>query len=317
VKAIVQHEPVEPRPSPMPGGRASSPTLASVVSVLTPSFGQARWLADNLRSVAAQTYPAVEHVVVDGGSTDGSVELLERSSRPGLIWRSEPDRGQSHALNKALEMSHGAIIGWLNSDDAYFGPTAIADAVARFDANPEIAVVYGHAVLVDGNGLVLQVLWTPPFHRALLRLHDFIVQPAAFMRRDVIGERLVDESYDYTMDYELWLRLSRHNRFERLDRVIAVDRHHCARKSYTLQEIGHADRARLRDRYGIAAGPAAAVARKAWKIASRLAGATVVAEASHVPVVFDAVRDGVARLLSRQVAVPRAWMSTGDEARSG
>src|SRR5712671_7361166 len=99
--------------------RADDGVSRPLVSVLTPSFNQAGWLADNLRSVAAQTYPSVEHVVMDGGSSDSSIELLERHERAGLTWRSERDRGQSHALNKAFALSSGEIIGWLNSDDAY------------------------------------------------------------------------------------------------------------------------------------------------------------------------------------------------------
>jgi glycosyltransferase involved in cell wall biosynthesis len=283
-----------------------------LVSVLTPSFNQARWLVDNLRSVAAQTYPTVEHVVMDGASSDGSVDLLQRHARAGLRWQTELDRGQSHALNKAFAMSRGQIIGWLNSDDAYFGPTVIEAAVRIFEAEPDVAVVYGHALLVNAQGLVLQVLWAPPFSRTFLRLHDFIVQPAVFIRRDVLGQSLADESFDYTMDYELWLRLAQHHRFKRLDRIVAVDRHHAARKSYTMMDVGVAEHARLERQYGVASGRTGAVGRKVWKIASRLIGATLVPAAISEPVVFHAVRDGRARLFVRQVATRRAAMATGD-----
>lgn len=284
-----------------------------LVSILTPSFGQARWLVDNLISVERQTYGPIEHVVMDGGSSDGSVELLERHSRPALIWRSEPDAGQSHALNKALANSRGAIIGWLNSDDAYFGPTVVEEVVTLFEADPSLGVVYGHAVLVNAEGLVLQVLWAPPFSRTLLRLHDFIVQPTAFIRREILGNSLVDESFDYTMDYELWLRLAQRHRFRRLDRIVAVDRHHGARKSYTMLDVGRADHARLERRYGVARGPSGIVARKAWKVASRLIGTTVIRAALNEPVAFPAVRDGTARLLVRQVGTLRGRMATGDQ----
>jgi glycosyltransferase involved in cell wall biosynthesis len=295
--------------------KADAVVPAPLVSVLTPSFNQAGWLADNLRSVAAQTHPAVEHVVMDGGSSDGTVDVLRRHERADLTWRSEPDRGQSHALNKAFAMSHGPIIGWLNSDDAYFGSNVIEAAVRIFEADPDVAVVYGHALLVNAQGLVLQVLWAPPFSRTLLRLHDFIVQPAVFIRRDVLGDRLADESYDYTMDYELWLRLARHHRFKRLDRIVAVDRHHAARKSYTMKDVGEAEHARLERQYGVADGTAGAAARKVWKIASRLIGATLVPAAISEPVVFHAMRDGRARLFVRQIATRRAAMATGDPIR--
>jgi glycosyltransferase involved in cell wall biosynthesis len=282
-----------------------------LVSVLTPSFGQARWLPDNLESVSRQAYPLVEHIVMDGGSTDGTLAVLERHARPDLHWTSEPDRGQSHALNKAFKASRGDIVGWLNSDDAYFGPTAIADAVEVFNSDPGIAVVYGHAVLVNGDGLVLQVIWAPTFNRRLLRLHDFVVQPTAFVRRSALDDIMVDESFDYTMDYELWLRLARRGRFRRLDSIVAIDRHHLGRKSYTMADLGLSDHVRLQERYRVAGGAAGTVGRKLWKIGARFAGIRLVRDAAEGPVVFEATRDGRLPLLFRQIAVRRASMVAG------
>ena len=283
-----------------------------LVSVLTPSFQQARWLGDNIRSVRGQTYDHIEQIVMDGGSTDGSIELLERSAHPGLTWRSGSDRGQSHALNMAFRESRGEIIGWLNSDDAYFGPSVVDEVVRTFRENPDVGVVYGHALLVNASGLILQAIWAPQFDRSLLRLHDFIVQPAAFIRRDAILGDLVDESFDFMMDYELWLRLSDGHRFRRLDRIVALDRHHAARKSYLLAEVGRTDHRRLTTRYGVAHGPFSRVARKTWKIASRLVGSTLVGSAQTEPVTFGAIRDGRGRMLLRQIAAPRSAMDYGD-----
>jgi glycosyltransferase involved in cell wall biosynthesis len=286
---------------------------APLVSVLTPSFGQARWLEDNLHSVEVQTYAPIEHIVMDGGSTDGTVGILEKRSRDGLIWASEPDGGQSDAINRAFARSSGEIIGWLNSDDAYFSSDAVDQVVRIFERYPDVGVVYGHAVLVNAVGLVLQVMWAPPFSPALLRLHDFIVQPAAFVRRDLLGDCLVDESFDYTMDYELWLRLARHHRFKRLDRIVAIDRHHAARKSYTMLEVGRAEHERLEERYGVANGRIGTISRKIWKVGSRLIGATMISAALTEPVAFGAVRDSRTKLLLRQIATRRAAMATGDE----
>jgi glycosyltransferase involved in cell wall biosynthesis len=249
---------------------------------------------------------------MDGGSTDGSVGILESRSRDGLIWASERDKGQSDAINRAFARSSGDIIGWLNSDDAYFGPTVVEEVVELFASDPSIAVVYGHALLVNAAGLILQVLWAPPFDRALFRLHDFIIQPAAFVRRSAVGPWLVDETFDYTMDYELFLRLARVHRFERLDRIVAIDRHHSARKSYLLVETGKADHARLVERYRVAHGPLGTLARKTWKIASRLAGARLVSAALAEPVAFAAIRDSRAALLRRQLATRRAAMEMGE-----
>ncbi len=282
-----------------------------LVSVLTPSFEQAQWLGDNIRSVRGQTYRPIEHIVMDGGSSDGSRAILEGNSDEGLTWRSEPDRGQSHALNKAFAASGGEIIGWLNSDDAYFGPDVVEQVVRMFMTQPDVDVVYGHSLLVNGTGLILQALWAPPYSRTLLRLHDFVVQPAAFVRRAALGGDLVDETFDYTMDYELWLRLARNHRFRRLGQIIAIDRHHAGRKSYRLAEIGRSNHRRLEASYGVAAGRPGAAARKVWKIASRFAGATLIRDAQAAPVVFGAVRDGGRRMLLRQLAMPRSRMDAG------
>jgi len=282
-----------------------------LVSVLTPSYEQAAWLSENLRSVAVQTYPAVEHVVMDGGSRDGTRDVLRANERPSLRWWSEPDDGQSHALNKALAKSSGDLIGWLNSDDAYYAPSVIADVVALFARRPDIAVVYGHAALVNADGLLLHFVWAPPFSRRLLKLHDFITQPAAFFRRDVLDGRLADESFEFAMDYELWLRLSATRAFARIDRVVAADRHHAARKSTRMLDTLDADLVRLRDRYGIDSGLASRIARKAWKVAARLAGASLIPRFVGEPRAFTAHVDAPTSILRRQIGMRRATMPVG------
>ena len=232
-----------------------------LVSVLTPSYDQAEWLQANLRSVACQTYPRIEHIVMDGGSTDGTVDLLRAQaearaagrdgSHAKLIWTSEPDRGQSHALNKAFAASRGEIIGWINSDDAYFDERVIADVVAAFTRRPDVDVVYGHLAQVAADGTIIWLNWVPRFSRRLLGIVNFIGQPVAFMRRSARTEPRVDESYAFAMDYELWLRLaSRGCRFKRIGRITAVDRHHGARKGVTMTEVLHADLERLADTHG-------------------------------------------------------------------
>ena len=282
-----------------------------LVSVLTPSFRQATWLGDNLRSVAVQTYANVEHIVMDGGSDDGSVAILERMSRPGLQWSTEPDRGQSHALNKALAASHGEIVGWLNSDDAYFEPSVVEGAVDLFRRRPDVVVVYGHAALVNAEGLLLHLLWSPPFSRRLLRLHDFIPQPAAFIRRAALGDHLADESFDFTMDYELWLRLSAAAPFARMNRIVAIDRHQPLRKSTRMTETMHADLKRLEERYGIDSGARAGVARRLWKVVDRFIGASLIPAAIRQPLAYRGHHDGSAAVLRRQIATPRSAMPVG------
>ncbi|MEA2512435.1 MAG: hypothetical protein QOJ59_1922 [Thermomicrobiales bacterium] len=220
--------------------------MTELVSILTPSFNQARWLVDNLRSVANQTYPSIEHIVMDGGSTDGSVDVLAQAD-PAVQWCSEPDRGQSHALNKAFTASRGEIIGWLNSDDAYVDRRAIESAVAAFRAHPDVGVVYGHGLLVNRSNRVLQFLWAPPFHPRLFRFGSFFIQPSVFIRRSFLCEPFVDERLHYIMDWDLWRRLMDRTRFHRIDTIVALDRHQPARKTLMAgypQERADYDRAR-------------------------------------------------------------------------
>ena len=232
-----------------------------LVSILTPSYDQAAWLPANLRSVACQTYPRIEHIVMDGGSTDGSAQLLEAEaaaraagsagSRVPLIWRSAPDRGQSHAVNKAFEASGGEIIGWINSDDAYFDCEVIADVVAAFAAHPEADVIYGHLAQVAEDGTIIWLNWVPRFSRRLLGIVNFIGQPVAFMRRSALEQPMLDESYHFAMDYELWLRLARRGcRFRRINRITAVDRHQALRKGVTMTDVLGSDLGRLEQSQG-------------------------------------------------------------------
>jgi glycosyltransferase involved in cell wall biosynthesis len=221
-----------------------------LVSILTPSFNQAAWLGENLASVRCQTYASVEHIVMDGGSTDGSVEILEAASDT-IRWRSEPDAGQSDAINKAFRESTGEIIGWINSDDAYFDCRVIEDVVAFFVAHPEVDVVFGHAAQIDEGGTIIWMIWVPWFSRRLLKIVNFIGQPVAFIRRSALSDPMLDETYHFSMDYELWLRLdAKGSRFHRINRITAVDRHQAQRKSETIKDVLASDLDRLADSHG-------------------------------------------------------------------
>jgi glycosyltransferase involved in cell wall biosynthesis len=284
-----------------------------LVSVLTPSFEQARWLDDNLRSVEAQTYERTEHIVMDGGSTDGSVGILERRTRTGLIWASRPDHGQSDAINRAFALSSGEIIGWLNSDDAYFTRDAVAGAVRIFQARPDVGVVYGHAALVNGSGTLLHVLWAPPFWAALLRWYNFIIQPTVFVRRSVLGRAdFVDPAFDYMMDRELWLHLSTRTGFHRTDRIVAIDRHHDQRKSYTRLDLARRDSEALLNRYHLPRAASRRLFVKSVNFALRVAGMSRLAEAARGSTALTLDIPPVATLTVRQVAQLRRWMPPGD-----
>lgn len=286
-----------------------------LVSILTPSYNQARWLPDNLRSVAGQSYPAIEHIVADGGSTDGTVGILSATS-PTVAWESGPDEGQSDAINKAFYRSTGDIIGWLNSDDAYFSRDVVANAVRVFQAHPEVGLVYGHAALVNGAGTLLYVLWTPPYRRALLRSFSFVCQPTVFVRRSVVRrEFFVDPAFDYMMDRELWLHLSERTIFRRLDQIVAVDRHHPLRKSYTLLDVAARDDELIRKRYRLPGLASNRVYRKSLKVALRIAGLSKVGEAAHGGDTLSLDAPSRLTIAVRQVAQLRSWMPMGMDSR--
>jgi len=287
-------------------------TVEPLVSVLTPSYNQARWLPDNLRSVSRQTYPNLEHVVMDGGSDDGSVEILQ-SADPPVLWHSGPDGGQSDAINHAFARSSGEIIGWLNSDDAYFRADTVTAAVDAFSRHPDVGLLYGHAALVNGGGELLYVLWTPPLARSLVRFYNVIYQPTIFIRRSAIGRSvLVDPAYDYMMDRELWIHLSRVTRFHRLNRVVAIDRHHPNRKSYKLLEVARRDFGRIREQHQLPALAANRLWTRAAKVALRAAGLSKIGEARKGSDILTLAVPSARVVAMRQVAQLRRWMPTGD-----
>jgi glycosyltransferase involved in cell wall biosynthesis len=279
------------------------------VSVLTPSFNQRRWLVETLGSVARQTYPQLEHVVVDGGSTDGSVDVL-RAALPAGSWISEPDGGQSEALNKAFDRSRGEIIGWLNSDDAYLFDDVVESVVDYFDANPDVDVVYGHAALVGETGRLLHVMWMPPYSKSRLWRENFISQPAVFMRRLVLEDGFLDESFHYTMDHELWLRLASGHSFGRIDKVLAIDRHQALRKVYHWPAQADEEVLRLAEMYGIP--ETVPFEARLRRIAYRLRGAPTAFRLRQDRKAFDWSIDSRLRLLVRQLVVKRRFMGTGE-----
>jgi glycosyltransferase involved in cell wall biosynthesis len=201
-----------------------------LVSILTPSFNQARFLGDCLASVEAQTYRPIEHVVCDACSHDGSVDLL-RGSGGHVRWISEPDRGQAHAINKAYRLSNGEIIGWLNSDDAYADRRAVAWAVDAFKAHPRTDVLFGSAFLVNERNRVLQAWGALPFRTRFLRAENYLMQPTVFIRRRALPEaHMLREDLDYVFDRALWFELASSSQFRRLGPFLAVDRHQRERK---------------------------------------------------------------------------------------
>ena len=184
-----------------------------LVTIVTPSYNQGRWIRKTLESVAAQTYPHIEHVIVDGGSTDDTLQILMET--PGIRWVSEKDRGQADAINKGILLSRGTFIAYLNSDDLLY-PDAVSIAVDSFRRDPSIDFLYGDGTVIDEEGKVLwEWLSRPEDFRLLADYHflwndftNYILQQATFWRRSLhrqIG--FFDESFHYALDVEFWLRV--------------------------------------------------------------------------------------------------------------
>jgi glycosyltransferase involved in cell wall biosynthesis len=181
-----------------------------LVSIVTPSYNQQRFLENTILSVLDQDYPHLEYIVVDGGSTDGSVEVIQKYQDRLSDWISEPDQGQTDAINKGFSLSQGEIMAWINSDDLY-APGAISAAVNFLQENPQVGMVYGDTDLIDENGRIVgRFNARPTSYGRLMRGGVYIPQPAAFWRRDLwesVGP--LDSGFYFAMDYDLWVKFSK------------------------------------------------------------------------------------------------------------
>ena len=181
-----------------------------LVSIITPSFNQADYLEATIRSVLEQDYPSLEYIIIDGGSTDGSTEIIQRHANWLAYWISEPDQGQTEAINKGFSHARGEILAWLNSDDTY-QPGAVREAVVYLQNQPEVGMVYGDANLIDQVGNVIgKFPARQTDYPRLRRGYVHIPQQAAFFRASLwrqVGP--LDPTFFFAMDYDLWVRLAR------------------------------------------------------------------------------------------------------------
>jgi glycosyltransferase involved in cell wall biosynthesis len=210
-----------------------------LVSVVTPTLNQAQFLEPTLRSVRKQSYPRIEHIVVDGGSIDGTLEILrsagsERgSSDDGVLrWQTGPDRGMYDAVNKGLELAHGEILAYLNSDDAWL-PWAVEAATRVFEANPRVDLVFGDGIKLHEEDGAQRLRLFPPFDRVSLANYESLMQPAVFWRRR-LTERIggFETGMRYVADLDYWLRAAEAGaRIEHLSEVVAIERIHAGRLS--------------------------------------------------------------------------------------
>lgn len=219
------------------------------ISVVTPSFNQARFLERTIRSVIEQGYPKLEYIVMDGGSNDGSQEIIKRYAASLAYWTSGPDGGQTAAINSGWRRAGGEIVAWLNSDDFYL-PGTLLEIGRAFATDPTASMIYGLTQRVDGDGNPMGTVGSEFRWRTLLYSHQVIPQPSAFFRRsavDAVGP--LDESLHYSMDYDFFLRLARHGRARMLRRPLAGATIHEDAKTTRDRAAAAAETHRVRRRY--------------------------------------------------------------------
>ena len=206
-----------------------------LVSILTPSYNQGRFLEQTIRSVLSQDYPYLEYIIIDGASTDGSVEIIQRYASQLAWWVSEPDHGQTDAINKGFAHAHGEVLAWLNSDDTY-QQGAVTQAVTALRAHPEAAMVYADANLVDEQGNIIGRFPSRSTNlKKLLRGSVHIPQQTTFFWARLwqqVGP--LDPSFQFAMDYDLWVRLAKLAPLVYTPRLWANFRLHGKGKSITL-----------------------------------------------------------------------------------
>lgn len=217
------------------------------ISVVTPSYNQTSFIERTILSVLNQKYPNLEYIIIDGGSTDGSVDIIKRYSQFLSYWVSEPDQGQADAINKGFLRSSGEILAWLNSDDMYL-PGALHRAAAAFAREPKASIIYGDYIKVDENDKCIALRRQPSFSYNICFFgYLTVMQPAAFFRRQTVFDvGLLDTSFHCIMDYDLIVKLARRGKVIHIPGYLAAFRLHPESKSVTIRPRFREESRRMR-----------------------------------------------------------------------
>jgi glycosyltransferase involved in cell wall biosynthesis len=217
------------------------------ISIVTPSFNQARYLERTIHSVLDQDYSNIEYIIIDGGSTDGSVDIIKKYASKLAYWVSEPDTGQANAINKGLRLTTGEWVAWQNSDDIFY-PGALSQFAKACEGETGLDLMIGNMNLIDENdGLLRHMKYVTPSYRSLLAEGMVLTNQAAFWRRDLHAKiGFMDESLDCGFDYEWFLRvLGKCGRAKHVNRTWGGLRMHADTKTSNLQSVFSTDYARI------------------------------------------------------------------------
>lgn len=207
------------------------------ISIVTPSYNQHRFIERTIVSVLNQGYPNLEYIIVDGGSTDGSVEVIKKYEKHLAFWISEQDQSQSNAIDKGFGRSTGDILAWLNSDDMLL-PGALSAVAGAFEKHPEAALIYGDYIKVDSDDRCIALRRQPSFDlKICLHAYTIAMQPASFFGRKAFFETGgIDKSLHYVMDHDLVLRLAQHGEVLNIRNYVAAFRVHPESKTERAEE---------------------------------------------------------------------------------
>jgi len=222
------------------------------ITIVTPSFNQATYLEKTVRSVLLQRYPKLEYIVLDGGSTDASPEIIERYRPHFRYARSAPDGGQSAAIAEGLNIATGEILAFLNSDDL-LAPGTLWKVMQFFAENPQVDALYSHRVIIDEDDIVRGHWILPPHCSYLMRRWDLIPQETCFWRRRLFEQGgNADPTLGFAFDYDLFVRYLNCGKFKRLPQFLAAFRIHTRSKTSTMLEtLGRAEIEIVQRRYNI------------------------------------------------------------------